>query len=297
MNIRDYEYIVAVSELLHFGKAARFCKISQPTLSMQIKKFEDIYDVKIFDRSNKKIVITEIGEQIVAKAKSILENHKLIEEITTKTKDPETCELKLAVFPTLGPYILPKIIPKIHSRYPNLQLLLIEEKTDTILPKLIDSKIDCALLALPIDNDSLEYQPLFFDRFNVALPSQHPLAKRKNIALNDLANERILLLEEGHCLRSQALEVCSLVKKSTYQEFQATSLETLRYMIGSGSGVTLIPHIASIKTEGVTYVPCRDRKLGRSIALVYKKDSHRKASIDLIYKKMINIFAGEVEGL
>lgn len=290
MNIRDYEYIVAVSEYLHFGRAAERCKISQPTLSMQIKKFEKFYGVRIFERSNKKVMITEIGKEIIAQASQILEYHKSIERITTKAKDPATGELSLAVFPTLGPYILPKIIPKIHAKYPRLKLLLLEEKTDRILLKLLKSKIDCALLALPIDDAKLETQALFFDQFNVALPSHHRLTKSKSLDLSDLENETILLLEDGHCLRSQALEVCSLVNQSTYKEFRATSLETLRYMISSGAGVTLMPELACIKTEGVSYVPFRDKSIGRTIALVYKKDSQKKKSIELIGEKLGLIF-------
>jgi len=288
MNIRDYQYIVAVAELLHFGNAARRCKITQPTLSMQILKFEEYFNVKIFDRSNKKIAVTEIGEKIVQHAKEILAQHEAIIHLSEKLKDPTLGDLKLGLFPTVGPFLLPKIIPAIHQSYKNLKLFLIEEKTDLLVPKLLDARIDCAVLALPINNDRIEYTKLFFDPFFVALPKKHRLASNKFLSMNDLAGENILLLEDGHCLRSQALEACALVKQSTYQEFQATSLETLRQMVVAGTGITLMPEIACTKTNGITYVPFKDKNLGREIVLAHKKDSIKSATIELVASKILD---------
>lgn len=273
MNLRDLEYLVAVSELKHFGRAADKCFVSQPALSMQLKKLEETLGVELFERSNKKVMVTKVGQEIADRAAKILRDANEIKDLAKTYHDPFAGDLRMGAFPTLAPYLLPQIVPDIVSEYPNLKLLLIEEKTDALVKMLREGEIDVALLALPIDVDSLDSIELFQDDFLLALPPSHHLAKRKYITHQDLQSESLLLLEEGHCLREQALDVCSLIGTSESQDFRATSLETLRQMVASGVGITLIPESAKKENDGIVYLPFKSQPLSRRIALVFRKTS------------------------
>jgi LysR family hydrogen peroxide-inducible transcriptional activator len=282
MNLRDLQYLTAVAELKHFGKAAAACHTSQPTLSMQLKKLEEMLGITLFERSNKRVMITPIGEAIVERAQRILREAEEITATAKMAQNPYAGKFRLGVFPTLAPYFLPLAIPSLRKKFPQLQLLLVEEKTPALLEKLKAGTLDAALLALPIAEDGLETAPLFDDPFLLAVPHNHTLAKRKIIRQNDIADECLLLLEDGHCLRAQALEVCHMAGASEQQEFRATSLETLRHMVTAGVGITLIPRLAMQKKDGIAYIPFAKPAPSRTIGLVWRKISARKLCIEAL---------------
>jgi len=287
MNLRDLHYLVTVADTRHYGKAAEQCHVSQPTLSMQLKKLEETLGVQLFERTNKKVMITPVGEHIAERARKILQDAEAIKTIANMSQDPYAGEFRLGAFPTLAPYFLPLAVPAIRKKLPKLKLLLVEEKTESLVERLKAGTLDAALLALPLQEDGLETMPLFDDRFLLAVSRNHPLAKRKTIRQSDIMGERLLLLEDGHCLRAQALEVCSMTGASENQEFRATSLETLRHMVASGVGITLIPKMAMQKSDGIVYIPFAKPAPLRTIGLVWRKTSARKPCIDALAKSML----------
>jgi LysR family hydrogen peroxide-inducible transcriptional activator len=277
MNLRDLSYLVAVADLRSFVQAAEQCCISQPTLSTQIKKLEDTLGVKVFERSNKKVMPTELGEKIVASARRILHEVEHIKELADNAQDPMAGNFRLGAFPTLSTYVFPDLVPMIKQTLPNLRLILIEEKTDQLITQLKHGKIDAALLALPIHEDTLETITLFEDVFMLAVASDNPLAQKATIEEADLYHHQMLLLEEGHCLRGQALQICQLNNIEEQQDVRATGLETLRQMVRAGTGITFMPKIAIHEPEdGICYIPFVEPAPTRTIGLVWRKTSVRK---------------------
>jgi LysR family hydrogen peroxide-inducible transcriptional activator len=290
MNLRDLRYIAAVAENKHFAKAAEISNVSQPTLSMQIQKLENELGVKIFERNNKNILITEIGQKIINKAKIIIKEADDIKELAKISKDPFSGDLKFGAFPTIAPYLFPKISSKIIKKFPKLKLFLLEEKTEILIKKLQNAEIDLAIIALPINALGLEYKELFTEEFFLAVNKNHPLANKKSINRSDLFGQKIMLLEEGHCLRDQALELCSVMGGLEDQNFRATSLETLKQMISIGNGVTLVPKIAANKDDkNIKYLKFSSHAPCRKIALVWRKTSPRN-DLFLEIKKIISSF-------
>ena len=277
MNLRDLNYLVAVADLRSFVQAAEQCCISQPTLSTQIKKMEDSLGIQIFERTNKKVLPTEQGEQIIAVARRILLETKQINEIAKHAQEPLSGNFRLGAFPTLASYIFPELVTAIKQALPNLRLILIEEKTDVLLSQLKQGQLDAALLALPGVDEALAYEVLFKDEFLLAVSSQHAFATKLNITETDLLHQTLLLLDEGHCLRGQALQICRLSRADEEQDVRATSLETLRQMVRAGTGITFIPKIAIQKSEpDICYLPFTEPKPKRTIALVWRKTSARQ---------------------
>ena len=245
MNLRDLEYLVAVGDERHFGRAAEACSVSQPTLSTQIRKLEAELGVELVERSPRRIALTDAGRQVVERARIILSESDNIRDIARSSADPAVGSLRIGLFPTLAPYLLPHVVPKIHERFPDLELLLVEEKTDVVLQRLRDGKLDAGVLALPVSDDQLHQEFLFSEDFVLAVPSDHRLAEVDGPStMSVLAGESVLLLEDGHCLRDQALAVCQLSGADERSGFRASSLETLRQMVAAGVGVTLLPELS-----------------------------------------------------
>jgi LysR family transcriptional regulator, hydrogen peroxide-inducible genes activator len=282
MNLRDLEYLVAIADLLHFGKASERCNSTQPTLSMQMKKLEEYLGAKIFERTNKKVIITDVGEKIIEKARNILNESKEIKDIAKSAQDPFACEMRLGAFPTLAPYFFPKLVKLMRDALPKVKLLLLEEKTQLLLERLISGSLDAIFVALPVDDNRLDVFPLFEDPFLLAVYHEHKLSKKRHVRIRDLKGESLLLLEEGHCLRDQALKVCDLIGISEYNGFRATSLETLRQMVASQVGITLLPNIAIGNDETLVYIPFEEFPPSRKIGIVYRKRSVRKKCIQVI---------------
>ncbi len=277
MNLRDLRYFVALADLKHFGRAAEACFVSQPTLSTQLKKFEDELGVPLIERNPRNVLLTEVGEAVVARARAMLREADEIRNIARRAKDPESGTVKIGIFPTLGPYLLPHVVPGIVAKFPKLELMLVEDKTEAILKKLHDGDLDAGILALPIHDDSLHAEFMFEESFVLAVPQASALARLKQVKLTALANERLLLLDDGHCLRDQALEVCQMAGGGERTGFRATSLETLRHMVSANVGMTLLPMLTVQPpvpaTPNVVLVPFADPAPHRRIAMVWRRTS------------------------
>ncbi|HWG67541.1 MAG TPA: DNA-binding transcriptional regulator OxyR [Rhodanobacteraceae bacterium] len=277
MNLRDLHYLVALADHKHFGRAAGACFVSQPTLSTQIRKLEEELGVTLVERNPRKVLLTDVGRQIVARARDVLNEVEQIKHIAHRDQDPESGSLRLGIFPTLGPYLLPHVLGTIRERFPRLELLLVEEKTPELVQRLREGKLDAAILALPVHDDTLHAEFLFEEPFLLAAPDAHPLAGRRALKLADLEDEHLLLLEDGHCLRDQALEVCRMSGAGEKQGFRATSLETLRQMVAANVGVTLLPVLAVqppiAQTGNVHLTPFRGHAPSRRLAMFWRKSS------------------------
>jgi len=287
MNLRDLQYLVAVADHGHFGRAAEACFVSQPTLSTQIKKLERDLGIELIERVPRRVVLTAPGAEIVRLARAILAEVDDIHAIAGRAADPESATLRIGLFPTLAPYLLPHVMPALHERFPNLELLLSEEKTEIVLDRLRNGQLDAGAVALPIRDDGLAVEPLFDEDFVLALPIGHPLATDLGpVDLGVLAHERVLLLEEGHCLREHALEVCSLAGATERRDFRATSLETLRQMVAAGVGITLLPELAVRAPVAVSAAVAvrhfAEPAPSRRIALCWRRTSvHRNLLVEV----------------
>jgi LysR family hydrogen peroxide-inducible transcriptional activator len=277
MNLRDLQYLVALADHRHFGRAAEASFVSQPTLSTQIKKLEDELGVTLVDRSPRKVLLTEVGKQIAARAREVLNEVEQIKRVARRDHDPASGTLRLGLFPTLGPYLLPHVLGTIRERFPRLELLLVEEKTPELVQRLREGKLDAAILAQPVHDETLHAEFLFEEPFLLAAPEAHPLAGRRKLKLADLEGQRLLLLEDGHCLRDQALEVCRMSGADEKQGFRATSLETLRQMVAADVGITLLPVLAVqppiAHTANVHLTPFRNHAPSRRIAMFWRRSS------------------------
>ncbi|MDM9620411.1 DNA-binding transcriptional regulator OxyR [Rhizobium sp. AC44/96] len=245
MTLRELEYLIALADHRHFGRAAEVCLVTQPTLSMQIRKLEEHLGAPLIERTPRSVMLTTFGQEAVERARRIMAEVQEMKAAALRSRNPEAGTLRLGIFPTLGPYLLPHAVPRIRERYPDLETLLIEEKSDGLLARLRSGNLDAAILALPVNGDHLKTETLFEEQFLLAVPPSHALAERQSIRLGEISGYDLMLLEEGHCLRDQALEVCRLSGASERASFRATSLETLRQMVGADVGITLLPELAT----------------------------------------------------
>jgi LysR family hydrogen peroxide-inducible transcriptional activator len=286
MNLRDLQYLVALAEHRHFGRAADASFVSQPTLSTQIKKLEDELGVSLVERAPRNVLLTDVGTEIARRARSVLSEVEQIKAIAQRTRDPESGTLRLGIFPTLAPYLLPHVIPPIRARFPRLELLLREEKSEQVIHMLREGSLDAGILALPIHEDSLHQEFLFEEPFVLAVPMDHPLRSEHKLTMDDLTDQSLLLLEDGHCLRDQALEVCHLAGASEKSGFRATSLETLRQMVAANVGITLLPILAVkppvAQVGNVRMIRFAGTPPSRRIAMVWRKSSGSAAFLQAL---------------
>lgn len=292
MNLQSLKYLAAVAEHRHFSKAADVCCISQPTLSMQIKKLEDQLGVQLIERTNKTVLMTDIGMQVAERAQTILNEIEQIRQTAKTAKNLYSGEIKIGIISTLAPYLLPLIIPKLSQHYPQLTLYLIEGQTTQLVEKLKRGELDAAIMALPFAEESFTSTLLFEEKFLLATSKTHPLAKRKTIKQQDLRDQIVFLLEEGHCLREQALEICHALKASEVKNFRATSLETLRHMVAAGAGVTLMPKLACrFNVADVTYIPFSSPQPKRLLGLFWRNTVMKEALLKEIRQHIITELA------
>ena len=277
MNLRDLKYLLALADHRHFGRAAEACFVSQPTLSTQIRKLEDELGVPLVERAPRKVMLTPAGREAAERARRIVAEVEQMKEAARRSQDPEAGSVRLGLFPTLGPYLLPHVVPRIRARFPRLELLLVEEKSDELLARLRDGKLDAAVLALPVHDEQLHAEFLFEEPFVLAVPENHPLSHRDALTLDELAEQRLLLLEDGHCLREQALDVCRLSGAHERTEFRATSLETLRQMVAANVGATLLPTLAVkppvARSDSIHLLAFSGSQPSRSIAMAWRRSS------------------------
>ena len=302
MTLTELKYIVAVARERHFGKAADSCHVSQPTLSVAIKKLEDELDVKLFERSTNEIAVTHLGEQIVAQAQRVIEESAQIKEIAKRGKDPLAGPLSLGIIYTIAPYVLPALMRQVIDRTPQMPLMLIENFTHKLLEQLRQGEIDCAILAEPFDSAGLATAPLYDEPYRVAVPSTHALAKQTSVSVTELESENLLLLGSGHCFRDHVLGVCpeshtgrGLASNTSVdgirRSFEGSSLETIKHMVAAGMGVTLVPRLAvpaeakRSKTDSlyVKYLPLKlakgELEPTRRIVLAWRRSFTRYEAI------------------
>jgi len=281
MNLRELQYLVAVDEERHFNKAAERCFVSQPTLSGQLKKLEQELGVLLVERTSRQVAMTEVGRIIADKARGILAEVKGIREVAETFHDPMAGELHVGLIPTVAPYLLPLIMPALKKAYPKLKIWLHEYQTSVLLEKLHRAEMDLLILALPVDTDEFAELDLYLEPFQLAVPQTHSGEfTQPMIQLGELQHREMLLLEEGHCLRGQALDVCFMAGATENVGFRASSLETLRHMVGEDMGMTLIPELAvpakATKSDPIRYIPFADPKPNRRIGMLYRKGSYRE---------------------
>ena len=250
MTLTELKYIVAVAREKHFGKAAEACFVSQPTLSVAIKKLEEELQLKLFERSANEVTVTPLGQEIIQQAQSVLEQAALIKEIAKRGKAPLAGALRLGVIYTIGPYLLPSLVRQMIAQAPQMPLMLQENFTVKLLEMLRTGETDCAILAEPFPDTGLAIAPLYDEPFMAAVPMTHPLAQQSSVTAEQLKNETMLLLGTGHCFRDHVLEVCpEFARFSSHAEgirksFEGSSLETIRHMVAAGMGVTLVPRLS-----------------------------------------------------
>lgn len=275
LSIRQLQYVVAVADTLGFHKAAERCGVSQPTLSSQVQKLEEVLGLRVFERNRQRVFLTKGGEAVVAHARRILVDVEDLIATAGAAKDPFAGTLRIAVIPTIAPYLLPWVTPAIASAWPRLRVALVEEKTEDLLASLRYGVVDAGLLALVDGMDDLDHAVVREDPFVAALPKGHPLAKKKTVALADLDETPVLLLEDGHCLRTQALALCQRAGV-TEADLRATSLATLVQMVSAGMGVTLLPTIAvgvENRRGQLAIRPLAGKRQGRTIGLAWRRES------------------------
>ena len=286
LKLKDLQYLVALADTRHFGKAAAKCFVSQPTLSAQLKKLEDSLGAPLIERQPRNVTLTEIGERVVERARRMLSDSDEIIDLAKHSRDPLAGNLRVALIPTIGPYLLPIVAGTLRKQLPRLKLLLNEYQTEPLLERLKSGSIDVGILALPIDVDGLVARTLYDEHFTVAMPANHRLAQRARVKLQDLADEKLLLLEDGHCLRAQALEVCSRIGLHENDDYRATSLETLRQMVAAGHGITLLPELAAEASHGdersLAVRPFTKPAPKRTVGAVWRKSSTRVAAIEAL---------------
>jgi LysR family hydrogen peroxide-inducible transcriptional activator len=275
LSLRQLEYVVAIADTLGFHRAAERCHVSQPTLSAQVQQLEEVLGVRLFERDRRGVLVTRAGEELIARARRVLLEVSDLIATATRARDPLKGTYRVGVLPTIAPYLLPDVMPAIHARYPSLALSFREEKTEEVRRELEQGTLDVGLVALEADLGDLASAPVMKDPFVVALPRGHRLAKKKRIALDDLDDESVLLLDDGHCFRSQALALCGKTH-AREAELRATSLGTLVQMVSTGRGITLLPKLAvSVENRRgqIEVRPFAPTTPSRTIALVWRRSS------------------------
>ena len=290
MNIRDLEYLVALAEHKHFRRAADACHVSQPTLSGQIRKLEDELGIILLERTSRKVLFTQSGLLLVDQAKTVLREVKLLKEMASNQGKEMTGPLHVGVIPTIGPYLMPHIVPALQNAFPDLELFLYEAQTHQLLEQLETGRLDCAIVASVRETEPFIEVPLFKERMLLAVAENHPWAKEQTIPMSMLKDHEMLMLDDGHCLRNQALGYCFTAGAKENSHFQATSLETLRNMVAANAGMALMPELAVLsegERGGVKYLLCQPEP-SRDVILVYRPGSPLRARYERIAEAIAN---------
>lgn len=294
MKLRDLRYLCVLADTRHFGQAAEQCFVSQPTLSGQLKKLEAALGVQLFERDARHVELTEAGAAIVERARRIVSQADALQDFAQQWADPLQGELRIGVIPTICPYLLPHIVKPLKNALPDLSIHWQETQSADCIELLAKGDMDAAVLALPYDIGRLQSAKLLTEKFCLLLPEGHALQEKAKVALADLDQETLLLLDEGHCLRDQALAVCSQTSVQQMPGFRATSLETLRQMVRSGMGCTLMPALA-LQADDITS-EIKDFAASREVALVWRKSSARQVALKAV-RQTIKAAVANIEAL
>lgn len=288
MTLTDLRYLVALAHERHFGRAAERCHVSQPTLSVAVKKVEDELGIQLFERSATEVKITETGRRIVAQAEKVLFEARRIPEIAAAGKDPLAGPLRVGVIYTIGPYLLPRLIPRVHRLAPRMPLIIQENYTDRLAEALKRGEVDVILISLPFDEAGVVVQPVYDEPFRVLMPAAHPWTQAREVSSEQLAEDQLLLLGAGNCFRDQVLEVCPGCRNigGLQRTLEGSSLETIRHMVATGLGVTVLPSSAaddpSIQNPLVAVRPLADPQPSRRVALAWRITYPRHGAIDVL---------------
>ncbi len=289
MNIRDFEYLVSLAEHKHFRKAAEACFVSQPTLSGQIRKLEDELGTILLERSSRRVLFTDSGLQLVDQAKRILGEVKTFKDMASKQTGEMTGPMHIGFIPTLGPYLLPKIVPTLKESFPDLELFLHEAQTHQLVQQLEDGKLDCLVLAAVDETEQFKEIDVYNEPMSIAVPCEHPWAKLDEVDMLELNGKTVLALGDGHCLRDQALGFCFAAGAKDDDRFKATSLETLRNMVAAGAGITLLPQLslpAEKVKDGVCYIKAVNPEPSRRLVVAYRPGSPLRQRFETLAKVM-----------
>jgi LysR family hydrogen peroxide-inducible transcriptional activator len=290
-TLRQLRHLVALADHGHFGRAAAATAVTQSTLSASIKELESLLEAALVDRTRRQVVLTPLGQQTVERARQILADAEALALAARAEREPLTGTLRMGVIPTIGPYLLPAVLPGLRRSYRGLRLYLVEDLTPRLLEQLHAGQLDVVLLALPYDCGNVESARLFDDRFLLALPPGHPLAKERRIDPERLRSEEVLLLRDGHCLREHALSVCDLAHRRRTETFEATSLPTLVQMVDNGLGITPLPELAIegglLRGTSLVTRPLATEEPGREIALVWRRGTGRREEFLLLAKELV----------
>lgn len=293
MTLTDLRYIVALARERHFGRAADRCNVAQPTLSVAVKKLEDQLGVTLFERGVGDVRVTAIGAPIVQQAEKVLAEAARVTELAAVGKDPLLGPLRLGVIYTIGPYLLPALVPLVHERAPKMPLMLTEGYTEKLIERLKNGELDVLVLALPVAEPGIVAQAVYDEEFRVLVPAEHAWSRKKQISTDDLMQEPLLMLGAGNCFRDQVLDLCSLASNESPRVLESSSLETIRHMVASGVGVTVMP------ASAVDGIARNDRLLKvkhfvspsptRRVGLVWRTTFPRHKAIDLLRQVLLDI--------
>jgi len=295
MTLTELKYIVALAREKHFGRAAEACFVSQPTLSVAIRKLEDELGVQLFERGTAGIQTTAIGDQLIEQAQKVLDEASFLKDLARQGRDPLAGPLRVGVIFTIGPYLLPWLVPQMIQTYPNMPMLLQENYTVKLLESLRQGEVDVLILAEPFDMQGLVIDPVYDEHFMVAVPRQHPWAKRRRIPSIELTQQTMLLLGSGHCFRDQVVEICpelsrfSQATSGIQKTFEGSSLETIRHMVASGVGITVLPQTACPRARDdgfLCYIPFEAPAPSRRVVLAWRKSFARPAAIQALKRQL-----------
>lgn len=302
-SLTQLEYVLAVHKYGHFANAAKACHVSQPTLSMQIQKFEDDLDVVVFDRTKKPILVTEMGRKIIDQIQLILHEAKKLDDIIAGEKDAGTRgELTMAVIPTVAPYLLPRLLPVLEREFPNINLKILEKQTEDIVDALENDEIDVGVLATPLKNEKLFEMSLYFEPFLVLAKKGQLFPEAKKVKYASLATDHLWLLEEGHCLRDQIMDLCAVKREKSNEsryKFASGSLETLKKLVDSYGGYTLLPQMAIDQGVGENsrVIPFERPIPAREIGLVYRREHYKAELIESLSEAILSAIPEEIRKL
>ncbi len=295
MTLTELKYIVALAREKHFGRAAEACFVSQPTLSVAIRKLEDELGVQLFERGTAGIQTTAMGDQLIEQAQKVLDEDSLLKDLARQGRDPLAGPLRVGVIFTIGPYLLPWLVPQMIQAHPSMPMLLQENYTVKLLETLRQGEIDVLILAEPFDAQGLVTEPVYDEHFMVAVPRQHPWAKRRRIPSAELTQQTMLLLGSGHCFRDQVVEICpelsrfSQASSGIQKTFEGSSLETIRHMVASGVGITVLPQTACPRSRDdgfLCYIPFESPAPNRRVVLAWRKSFARPAAIEALKQQL-----------
>lgn len=293
MTLTQLEYVVALDTYRHFVLASEKCFITQPTLSMQIQKLEEELGVKIFDRTKQPVIPTEIGEEIIAQARVVLREARLIKQTISEQQDSMVGELRIGIIPTLAPYLLPPLFKKMSEKYPDVQLVIKETITEDVIHELKNNRLDCGLVVTPLKDVSIKEDILFYEELFVYLSKRNSLYNKKYVLANDIDPNQLWLLEEGHCFRSQVLNLCELRKRGDFHfKYETGNIETLKRMVDKSDGITILPELAVMefsKSQMKLVKQLKEPSPAREVSLVTHRDHIKTKLLKTLKEEILTI--------